>query len=377
MGDLRRIADSLRETIRHANHGRIEYPWQKAQQDASAAKAADELTSTGPRLDSLDRPARPDAVAAPKKTDEAFAETDNIAATPNLKGAQRDSNELATVTTAPVGRINHPDNVTTNPVVARGSEPVIEDETSQLIKMEADDNHELVAVRRPEVEDETGLLIKMEADDNDVMSSVRRPDLRDVQSAPQRIRAAPLPHALPTGPMPTDYQETRPAPRFDEDEIVELKPRDVTETDPRMRRSTNPLEERKSSPRSPSSRPRRSAPSTQRRSRPAAKNHRRARPPTRFLAPPPRRPIRRACCRPRRWIYDRPPRARRHHHRRAPRHRCTMSTRMYRLLASAPRHCRRSAHRRSHRRRSAADRRCRRFLPSTVPPSDMLRPPAR
>jgi cyclic-di-AMP phosphodiesterase PgpH len=29
MSDLRRVSDSLRETIRHANHGRIEYPWQK------------------------------------------------------------------------------------------------------------------------------------------------------------------------------------------------------------------------------------------------------------------------------------------------------------------------------------------------------------
>jgi cyclic-di-AMP phosphodiesterase PgpH len=57
MGDLRRIADSLRETIRHANHGRIEYPWQKAQQDASASEQARTPTGTEPRLDSLDRPA--------------------------------------------------------------------------------------------------------------------------------------------------------------------------------------------------------------------------------------------------------------------------------------------------------------------------------
>ncbi len=58
MSDLRRISDSLRETIRHANHGRIEYPWQKAQQDASATKEAADV-STSPRLDSLDHsPAR-------------------------------------------------------------------------------------------------------------------------------------------------------------------------------------------------------------------------------------------------------------------------------------------------------------------------------
>jgi hypothetical protein len=66
MGDLRRISDSLRETIRHANHGRIEYPWQKAGQDASASAAAPAYSTTAPRLDSLDRkPARDTARSIP------------------------------------------------------------------------------------------------------------------------------------------------------------------------------------------------------------------------------------------------------------------------------------------------------------------------
>jgi putative nucleotidyltransferase with HDIG domain len=63
MSDLRRISDSLKETIRHANHGRIEYPWQKAQQDASATREA--LTQTSPRLDSLDRVPRRDTTTRP------------------------------------------------------------------------------------------------------------------------------------------------------------------------------------------------------------------------------------------------------------------------------------------------------------------------
>ncbi|HEX2687615.1 MAG TPA: hypothetical protein VHN14_13400, partial [Kofleriaceae bacterium] len=53
MSDLRQINDSLRETIRHANHGRIEYPWQKAEQDASASVISS--PAIAPRLDSLDR----------------------------------------------------------------------------------------------------------------------------------------------------------------------------------------------------------------------------------------------------------------------------------------------------------------------------------
>jgi putative nucleotidyltransferase with HDIG domain len=65
MADLRRISDSLRETIRHANHGRIEYPWQKADQDASASEAVLHSGSTLPRLDSLDRQPRRDAGPRP------------------------------------------------------------------------------------------------------------------------------------------------------------------------------------------------------------------------------------------------------------------------------------------------------------------------
>ena len=34
MADLRKIHDSLRETIKHAHHGRIEYPWQRAEREA-------------------------------------------------------------------------------------------------------------------------------------------------------------------------------------------------------------------------------------------------------------------------------------------------------------------------------------------------------
>jgi putative nucleotidyltransferase with HDIG domain len=90
-GDLRRIADSLRETIKHANHGRIEYPWQKAQQDASAgaagAAAMDALTSTPPRLDSLDRPAKAEPVrAAPAKREGRESQHDtNGPVTPKLR----------------------------------------------------------------------------------------------------------------------------------------------------------------------------------------------------------------------------------------------------------------------------------------------------
>jgi putative nucleotidyltransferase with HDIG domain len=68
MADLRRISDSLRETIKHAHHGRIEYPWQRAEAaEAAAASGATTAPATPkesttqrmmkePRLDSLDAP---------------------------------------------------------------------------------------------------------------------------------------------------------------------------------------------------------------------------------------------------------------------------------------------------------------------------------
>ena len=47
MSDLRKISDSLRETIKHAHHGRIEYPWQREEKKAAAEAAAS--TSAAPQ----------------------------------------------------------------------------------------------------------------------------------------------------------------------------------------------------------------------------------------------------------------------------------------------------------------------------------------
>ncbi len=87
MADLRKISDSLRETIKHAHHGRIEYPWQRAEREAAdqatpatvlarppaAAGSADDGPRESitqrlmdePRLDSLDAPRPPWAAPRP------------------------------------------------------------------------------------------------------------------------------------------------------------------------------------------------------------------------------------------------------------------------------------------------------------------------
>ncbi|MGE5187101.1 MAG: HDIG domain-containing metalloprotein [Acidobacteriota bacterium] len=108
MGDLRRVADSLRETIRHANHGRIEYPWQKAQQDASAPGASlGPLVSTGPRLDSLDRQPKAEPIAkpaTPRESQEALATTADVA-TPKLRVGKPSESQTGIEATAPVARV--------------------------------------------------------------------------------------------------------------------------------------------------------------------------------------------------------------------------------------------------------------------------------
>ena len=78
MRDLRRISDSLRETIRHAN----QVPGESA---AAVDLAGHAYTATAPRLDSLDRkpardtPVRPSpAEISPTETDAAFASTADV-----------------------------------------------------------------------------------------------------------------------------------------------------------------------------------------------------------------------------------------------------------------------------------------------------------
>jgi putative nucleotidyltransferase with HDIG domain len=125
MSDLRRISDSLKETIRHANHGRIEYPWQKAQQDASASKDAEPLVQTNPRLDSLDRsPAQRDTSvksgpASASISGQTTAEV-GLAETKPVKPEKKDVVDPI-LATAPVSRVTKPGTVP--PPVPERSKP--------------------------------------------------------------------------------------------------------------------------------------------------------------------------------------------------------------------------------------------------------------
>ncbi|NVB80451.1 MAG: HDIG domain-containing protein [Kofleriaceae bacterium] len=235
MSDLRRLADSLRETIRHANHGRIEYPWQKAQQDASASPDRERLTQTGPRLDSLDRPARPDTVASappPKASDDALANTDAAGATPNL----RISSEAATRTTAPVlhpraqtsppirpsitneleARLGGPlptDHDETRPAPRQDLEPDIVDATKRAPRVDPENDYEEAvlelrdskpAIRdsRPSVEGLRDALRATRSSDDELHDS--RPSVEDLRDALRDSRSSADRDSTPTIDAPRD-----------------------------------------------------------------------------------------------------------------------------------------------------------------------------
>jgi cyclic-di-AMP phosphodiesterase PgpH len=134
MSDLRKISDSLRETIRHAHHGRIEYPWQEQQAQGDRAEAGASTggstgaatggstgaaTGTGelpgdrsgerplsqePRLDSLDAP-RPPWHSKPQTADgRARSEVDALAIATTAMGRTT----LAPAVAAPVPAVSAP-----------------------------------------------------------------------------------------------------------------------------------------------------------------------------------------------------------------------------------------------------------------------------
>ncbi len=113
MSDLRILSNSLKDTIRHANHGRIEYPWQKAQQDASASEQAP--TGTQPRLDSLDRAPDSSVSAARPKPQVEVVDSREITA----PRAPDDSDAL--VATAPIPASERAKSVSAPPAKAAPS----------------------------------------------------------------------------------------------------------------------------------------------------------------------------------------------------------------------------------------------------------------
>ncbi|HWN67223.1 MAG TPA: hypothetical protein VNM90_06260, partial [Haliangium sp.] len=107
MSDLRKISDSLRETIKHAHHGRIEYPWQREEKKAADAVAAVALPTPGPAS------ARPEE-AVPAPTPRRNTTTQRIIVEPRLdsldtprpyywadRGRPAQQPRAATVETAP------------------------------------------------------------------------------------------------------------------------------------------------------------------------------------------------------------------------------------------------------------------------------------
>jgi hypothetical protein len=64
VADLRRLANTLVDTLKHAHHVRIEYPWQKEER-ARLAAATSRIITAGPSASPLPAPAGPTPLASP------------------------------------------------------------------------------------------------------------------------------------------------------------------------------------------------------------------------------------------------------------------------------------------------------------------------
>ncbi len=223
MRDLRCIADSLRETIRHANHNRIEYPWQKAQQDASATP--EPAVSTAPRLDSLDRPAKPDAVKPAAKISEEVAVATTANVTPDLrkpadKAASRSSQELALMVTAPVDKPARPsDELITKPVELVTSPVEKVDEPVDSIGPVIDPPKPNTGVPVEAVDEDTGRrkrqpgseeVAAFAAEARHALEAAQR-DVKNIQTSDAAITQPTMPAAIDLPVAAADTQPAMPA----------------------------------------------------------------------------------------------------------------------------------------------------------------------
>jgi putative nucleotidyltransferase with HDIG domain len=222
MADLRKISDSLRETIKHAHHGRIEYPWQREEKNAEAAAgalpanpapaspaeapAADPVrnrpgTTTQqiirePRLDSLDTPRpyfwndrarttqRPALETAPT---EPFASQESDSSPPAGGQATASHTTLPVEIEAVLAESVTPESAPTVPLLVSESQSVV---APPMTMIDADAN-ESALIPEPELPDSPAL-----------------PEAADSPEAPDGQAATARPASEPSGAY--ELASTRP-----------------------------------------------------------------------------------------------------------------------------------------------------------------------
>jgi len=219
VADLRRIANSLEETIKHAFHGRIEYPWQRKAREEEAAsstaqerprapselavqasappvRAATHRFMAEPRLDSLDAP-RPYWSGSRLPTSSSQSSNSiEIAATERVD-SQNDAHNDTPVPGPETARVNAAATAAKAEAATRQSTPRADTEPEPVV--EVDEGAEVSA--QPESSDgtETVLLLSKRKAETDGEAPERQPASATEPAPPPEQALEP---ASPTELMP-------------------------------------------------------------------------------------------------------------------------------------------------------------------------------
>ncbi|HUH04534.1 MAG TPA: HDIG domain-containing protein [Kofleriaceae bacterium] len=234
VAELRRIANSLEETIKHAFHGRIEYPWQRKERDEAAAesttrperpRAPSELAVQAaapshrmsatqriidePRLDSLDVPRPYWGSRPPTATPATPIES---AATERVSG----ETPVPTPTDAAAPSPAH----TEHAAVDRAQTPVPEEATDPAPTDTSNEHETVLLLRKKPADDDPDADTDADADldtgndAHEAVTVIRQSPVSDVHEAVTAVRPSPLAHpdARPERAATTRASEPAPEP---------------------------------------------------------------------------------------------------------------------------------------------------------------------
>jgi hypothetical protein len=239
VAELRRIANSLEETIKHAFHGRIEYPWQRKERDdaavesttrperprapselaVQAAAPAHRMSATQriidePRLDSLDVP-RPYWGSRPPT------------ATPATPIESAATERVSGETPVPASAPPPPDPVAPSPAhtehaaVDRAQTPTPEAtagaDSAGTAAGTAEEHETVLLLRKKPADDDPDADTEADAvtdDPHEAVTAIRQSPLNDVHEAVTAVRPSPLAHpdARPERAPTTRALEPAPEP---------------------------------------------------------------------------------------------------------------------------------------------------------------------
>ncbi|HEY8144255.1 MAG TPA: HDIG domain-containing metalloprotein [Kofleriaceae bacterium] len=209
VADLRRISASLVETIKHAHHGRIEYPWQRQKREAEAREKGESSSGSHEMPTRMDRPRPYDETDAPSTTQRLLREPrlDSLDAprpawrgrAPSSMPVQAPARAIENAPTEPIGSGSTGRAHTSRPAIALGDG---HSEAGEMTKV----------LRRPPTAAEVAMATAPE------MSRPVQAPLAPRTTEP--VLAAQIEHSMPAADMVSEEPEAA-APELVADQIAD------------------------------------------------------------------------------------------------------------------------------------------------------------